>query len=53
MEFMKDKINVLLLVGTIILASGLFFVYNYLCRILLVVCVLILLATFVDRVSKK
>ena len=53
MEFMKDKINVLLLIGTIIFASGLFFVYNYLCRILLVVCALILLATFVDRVSKK
>ena len=53
MEFLKDKINLFLIIGTVILTSGLFFVCNYLCRILLVVCALILLATFVDRVSKK
>ena len=53
MEYLKDKINLLLLIGTIVLSSGLFFVYNYLCRIFLVVCILILLATFVDRVSRK
>lgn len=53
MEFLKDKINVFLLIGIIILTGGLFFVDNFLCGILLVVCALILLTAFVDRVNKK
>lgn len=53
MEFLKDKINVFLLIGIIILTGGLFFVDNFLCGILLVVCAFILLTAFVDRVNKK
>lgn len=53
MEFLKDKINLFLLIGTIILTGGLFFVDNFLCGILLVVCILILLTAFVDRTNKK
>ena len=53
MEFLKDKINVFLLIGTIILTGGLFFVDNFLCSILLVVCALILLTAFVDRTNRK
>lgn len=53
MEFMKDKINVFLLIGIIILTGGLFFVDNFLYGILLVVCALILLTAFVDRTHRK
>ncbi len=53
MEFMKDKVNVFLLIGTIVLASGLFFVDNFLGGVLLVLCTLMLLTAFVDRVNKK
>ena len=49
----RDKINVLLVVGTIVLAGGLFFVDNFLCGVLLVVCALMLLTAFVDRINKK
>ncbi len=53
MEFLKDKINLFLLISTVILVSGLLFVDNFLCGVLLVVCALILLTAFVDRVNKK
>lgn len=53
MEFMKDKVNVFLLVSVIVLAGGLFFVDNFLCGVLLVLCALMLLTAFVDRVNKK
>lgn len=53
MEFMKDKINLFLLIGIIVLTGGLFFVDNFICGILLVVCAFILLTTFVDRTHKE
>lgn len=53
MEFLKDKINVFLLIGTVILTGSLFFVDNFLCGILLVVCALMLLTAFVDRTHRK
>ena len=52
MEFLKDKINLFLLIGIVILTSGLFFVDNFLCGVLLVVCTFMLLTAFVDRVNK-
>lgn len=53
MEFLKDKINLFLLIGTIVLTSGLLFVDNFLCGVLLVVCALMLLTAFIDRINKK
>lgn len=53
MEFLKDKINLFLLIGTIVLTSGLFFVDNFLCGVLLVICALMLLTAFIDRINKK
>lgn len=53
MEFLKDKINLFLLICTVILTGGLFFVDNFLCGILLVVCALMLLTAFVDRTHRK
>ena len=38
MEFMKDKINLFLLIGTIVLTSGLFFVDNFLCGVFVLSC---------------
>lgn len=53
MEFLKDKVNLLLLIGTIVLSSGLFFVDNFLCGVLLVLCAFMLLTAFIDRTHKN
>ena len=52
MEFMKDKINLLLLITTVILTGSIFFANDFLCGILLGVCAFIPLTAFVNRANK-
>lgn len=52
MKFMKDKVNLLLLIVTVILTGSIFFANDFLCGMLLGVCAFIPLTAFVNRANK-